>query len=325
MAPNGLEKILAIASLQPLDFNTLTRFSEGSLFGLIYQSESSFSQRIFNILSRLPQESWVSDTALFYIGDPPKVPNYGILEIDSFPSQALVYVDGQYIGQTPVNFGTFSGLHRILVGKTGFNSVETTVNLNGGQRFSYSPILEPTIVNNIGTADFISSKEGANVYVAGNYLGKTPLYGMTFFPGSYTARFVRPGYDEQTKKFDVVAQQKTSVNVELIENVQIISGRLGLKNYPEATVEKLFEDGSSVEATIVSGASLNDVYNNFHSQILAAGWVRSSSSIQQTNINQTNVAGVVLASYHRGSSFVDLTLEKQAGGKYGLSLSFFNF
>ncbi len=176
--PNSLEKILAIASLQPLDFNTLARFTEGSLFARIYQSESAFSQRVFNILSHLPQDSWVSDTALFYIGDPPKVPNYGILEIDSHPSQALVYVDGQYIGQTPINFGTFSGLHKILVGKAGFNSVETTVNLNGGQRFSYTPILEPTVVNNIGTADFISSKEGTHVYVAGNYLGETPLYGI---------------------------------------------------------------------------------------------------------------------------------------------------
>ena len=130
--PRGLDKVLAVASLEPLDTSEL-EFESDSNFGTMSASEGDFAETLSVIVRPLPQDTWVSDTALFYIGGRPETQRYGTLDITSSPEGARAYVDGRFVGYTPVRYGTTSGEHEVRVVVDGYDDYVTTVDLRGGE------------------------------------------------------------------------------------------------------------------------------------------------------------------------------------------------
>ena len=66
-------------------------------------------------------------------GSAPATPVYGTLTITSEPSGAAAYVDGQFVGTTPVRFGTRAGTHTVRIELSGYAPYSTDVTLEGGQ------------------------------------------------------------------------------------------------------------------------------------------------------------------------------------------------
>lgn len=139
--PRGLDKVIAVASREPLDTAQLADFGSNPDFASSNQGEASFAQGLSIVVSPKPQDSWVTDTALFYVGSAPQTPVYGTLDINSTPSGANVYVDEQFVGITPVRFGTRSGTHSVRIELSGYSAFSTTVRLNGGQTLPVSGTL----------------------------------------------------------------------------------------------------------------------------------------------------------------------------------------
>lgn len=131
--PQGLDKVIAVASKEPLDTSQLARFTDDPNFASSRQGEESFAQTLSIVVTPKPQNSWVTDTALFYVGSAPATPLYGTLTITSEPSGATAYVDGQFVGTTPVRFGTRAGSHTVRLELSGYEPYSTDVSLNGGQ------------------------------------------------------------------------------------------------------------------------------------------------------------------------------------------------
>ena len=131
--PRGLDKVIAVASKEPLDTSTLADFGQDPNFASSNQSEQSFAQSLSIVVTPKPQNSWVTDTALLYVGSAPATPVYGTLNITSTPSGAAAYVDSQFVGTTPVRFGTRAGTHTVRLELSGYAPVSTDVTLNGGQ------------------------------------------------------------------------------------------------------------------------------------------------------------------------------------------------
>ncbi len=131
--PRGLDKVIAVASKDPLDTSTLADFGQDPNFASSNQSEQSFAQSLSIVVTPKPQNSWVTDTALLYVGSAPETPVYGTLNITSNPSGAEAYVDGQFVGTTPVRFGTRAGPHTVRLEKSGYAPYSTDVTLEGGQ------------------------------------------------------------------------------------------------------------------------------------------------------------------------------------------------
>ena len=131
--PQGLDKVIAVASKEPLDTSTLADFGQDPNFASSRQSEQSFAQSLSIVVTPKPQNSWVTDTALLYVGSAPATPVYGTLTITSNPSGAAAYVDGQFVGTTPVRFGTRAGTHTVRLELSGYAPYSTDVTLEGGQ------------------------------------------------------------------------------------------------------------------------------------------------------------------------------------------------
>lgn len=211
--PQGTDKVIALASKEPLDTRQLADFTASGNFATSNIGEQSFAQTLSIIVRPKPQNSWVTDTVLFNVGNPPTAPRYGTLSISSSPSGAEAYVDGQYVGATPVRFGTTSGAHSVEVRAPGYQTFSTSVNLPGGQITAVNATLNPII--STGTVNFVSQPQGAQVYVDGQYLGVTPTGAVTLNAGTHQVRFVLSGYSENAYSFTVNAGSNQTLSGEL--------------------------------------------------------------------------------------------------------------
>jgi len=65
-----------------------------------------------------------------------------------------------------------------------------------------------------GTANFTSTPSGASVWIDGSVKGTTP-FSASFAPGSYSAKFTLPGYNDASATFSITSGNQTAVNVTL--------------------------------------------------------------------------------------------------------------
>ena len=211
--PRGLDKVLAVASLEPLNTSDLIDFEEDANFATSSASEGEFAESLSVVVRPLPQDDWVTDTALFYIGGRPSTQRYGTLDITSSPEGARAYVDGRFVGYTPVRYGTTSGEHEVRVEVDGYDDYVTTVNLQGGETREVDAGLSR--VRRTGSVTFTSQPEGADVYVDGQFVGTTPTGSVTLNAGEYQASFRYSGFETRTVNFSVGRGDSRQISAEL--------------------------------------------------------------------------------------------------------------
>ncbi len=212
--PRGLSKVIAIASRTQLNTRQLASFeNESALFASNTGGEEAFIQGFRIVVNPLPQEDWVTDTALYYVGDRPAQAAFGTIQMGSSPSGAEVYVDGNFVGFTPVSFGTRPGRHDVRFVLSGYEEFTTTVNVRPGGTERVDANLQRRA--QAGSASFTSAPQGADVYVDGRFVGTTPTGSIRFQPGQYQATFELPGYQSQTIGFRVQADRDTRVDASM--------------------------------------------------------------------------------------------------------------
>ncbi|HHO56804.1 MAG TPA: DUF4384 domain-containing protein [Trueperaceae bacterium] len=129
--PEGLDKVFVVASKKPLNTNQLANFETDPNFASSNIGQQGFAETLSIIVKPKEQSSWVTDTALFNVGRA-NTSRYGTIKIDSSPSGAAAYVDGQFVGYTPVRYGTTTGGHTVTV-RFSARSFVTTVDLSSGE------------------------------------------------------------------------------------------------------------------------------------------------------------------------------------------------
>ena len=244
-APEGLDKVIAVASQTPLDTSTLASFENDPNFASSNLSEQAFAEGLSVIVKPLPQTDWVTDTALFYVGSaPPQTPQYGTVSVTSDPSGARVFIDDVFVGTTPLSYGTLNGTHRVRVEAEGYTPFETNIEVVGGETRSVQTTLQaaqpaqPT--QQLGQAGFDSTPSGAQVYVDGQLVGTTPMTNVRLAAGTHQARFVLDGAGEDTINFTVRAgsYQNVSGVLQAQQGTLELTGNVGGAN--------VFIDGSRV-------------------------------------------------------------------------------
>jgi hypothetical protein len=314
--PTGLDKVIAVASKEPLDTRQLADFTQNPNFASSNLGEQGFAETLSIIIKPKPQSSWVTDTALFYVGSRPTVPAFGTLSITSSPSGAEVYVDGSFVGFSPLRFGTSAGIHTVELRLVGYFPFSTTLELAGGETRRLEPLLE---LDNRGTVYFESNPRGADVYVNGQYYGATPLGPLSFLEGSYEAQFRSAGYPDSYVRFSVARGSTQTIDTTLSNlsgSKTIISDALGLSLYPGANLHRLEQGSSYAEAEFDSSASLQSIFDDLESQLFLSGWQRSE-------IEYKDSATKVEVTYWRNGAKLELELDSQGNsGRYRLELSF---
>jgi hypothetical protein len=245
--PRGLDKVIAVASRTELDTRQLARFEGDPNFATSSLGEEGFARNLSIVVRPIEQRSWVTDTALLYVGSRPQQPAYGTLEVRANPRDSAVYVDGEFVGYTPVSYGTRPGRHEVRVERSGFETYQQTVNVRPGSTTTVDASL--TEVRRTGRVSFESDPRDAEVYVDGRFVGTTPTGSIRLDAGRHEARFVRPGYRDSLTTFEVRAGESQTVDVRLRSQ----TGRLEI----QANVggARVYLDGSFA-GTIPSGSGL---------------------------------------------------------------------
>lgn len=324
--PTGLDKVIAVASKTELDTSTLASFASEGSFASSNIGEESFAQTLSIVVKPLPQDTWVTDTALFYVtrrgGSAPEL-RYGALNIHSNPSGAAVYVDGQFVGYAPVRYGTRAGEHLVRLELAGYSNFQTQVSLAGGQTLRLDATLAAQ--QSYGSLLLHANVGGAEVFIDGRFVGiiasgSGELRLDNLAPGRHHFRLVAPGFQtlEQDISISAGATTRLTVSQARVSNPPPVSDPLinifGLNPYPRSSLLGLEQDDGRVRLEFSVRASLEEVYAYFHDGLASQGWHRVALELK-------GPATKAEADYRRNGRELELRLDKKGNsGKFRLEL-----
>ncbi len=162
------------------------------------------------------------------------VPNWSVVSFDSKPNAAQVWLDGENIGNTPLDFEVDVGRHHLELVHPDFAAYISDFVVLPNQP------LDLGIVELDRDPSYLiikSTPENADVYVNEQQSGVTPLT-ITLLPNvDYTIRFTKRGYRGISRSIRVKAGESKTVNVGL----QAILANVHLEVMPKSAM--VFVDG----------------------------------------------------------------------------------
>ena len=141
------------------------------------------------------------------------------VELKSEPEGAAVFIRGVERGKTPLKGSMRPGVYLVKYALPGYKNQWQKVDLNPGDRKSYTAKLEPETASVMIT----SSPDAAMVNFQGKNLGVTPLVIPDLPHGSYTAELTRHGFNRQTAAWNVNSAIPVLVKVRMDSNLGILS------------------------------------------------------------------------------------------------------
>jgi formylglycine-generating enzyme required for sulfatase activity len=160
--------------------------------------------------------------------------SFGDLEVVSNPSGAEVFIDDVQKGTTPIALeGLSKGTRKVVVKKEGFEpwqSMVEIVPLKKVQVFA-------DFFTNYGGLNIASDPSGADVYVDGKKVGKTPLSLKKIKKGAHKINIHKTAFAKWNQEVMVEASKVAEVNATLFSGF----GSLKVKTVPEGA--DIFIDG----------------------------------------------------------------------------------
>ncbi len=162
-----------------------------------------------------------------------KVPNlepiYGILNIDSNPFDADVYIDGKHYGKTPNQIQRILiGQHTLTLQKEGYKDINETIEIMEGKRLERKYDLVQSASIKIS-----SNPDDVQVEIDGRNFGFTPANITTLDVGTHNLKLSKKGYKDVYDQFTV----NTGVNSPLSYTLISADRYLQINSYPsEAAV-----------------------------------------------------------------------------------------
>ncbi|WP_456444850.1 PEGA domain-containing protein [Oceanithermus sp.] len=232
--PEGENYVLALASLRPLSLGEIADVKSGrvNLKGL-----RNLSQTLSIIVRPVPNREWATDAIRYYVGRrAPPPPATGTLAIESSPGGAKVFIDGAYRGRTPLVLELRPGMHDVELRLEGYEPYRARVQVRAGQTTRLSPRLVRTV--RTGTLFVDSSPQGAQVYVDGDPVGRTPVQ-LALDEGTHDVELRLEGYEPYRVRVQVRAGQTTRLSPRLVAVVR--TGTLEVTSTPDGA--EVYVDG----------------------------------------------------------------------------------
>ena len=211
---------------------------------------------------------------------------YTVLKIDSFPTDSLVYLNGFYIGSTPLIYPTAPiGEQRILFLKEGFNREEILTAITPNQTNCINYKLQA--LNNSGIVSITASIPDAEIYINAQYKGKTPLIisNLTLY-NKYRVEILNPAAPLSSNRNSVYK------NITLTDDKKSINIDAQFKSYETSYRTKA--QTALLTATYLSwfttigllGASFYTQARSKEANDLANAFGTVTSSVEQERLNQ---------------------------------------
>lgn len=126
------------------------------------------------------------------VAEAPDVPSTGAISIRASESGAVVYIDGERVGEAPFEREDYPiGSYEVRVEKDGFVTFTESLRLRPGRRaelFASLDVLPPSL-------RIVSDIPGATVFLDRNYAGTTPVDIPDLKPGEHQLTVSAEGYD----------------------------------------------------------------------------------------------------------------------------------
>jgi hypothetical protein len=219
-APTGLSRVVAVASLRPLDTRQLARFESGAAFATSDLGQSGFQSAFRIVVEPIPNSSWVTSTAYYDVvrgGGGGNVPAEATLAIDSEPRGADVYLDGRFVGTTPLRVGSQPGRRTLRIEAPDYYAYQTTLQLSPGESRRIDARLEA--IPRTGTLVVRANVGGAQLFLDGRSVGTIPSgSGILRLPqldvGEVELTLVAPGYETVVTRVTVRAGEVREVRLD---------------------------------------------------------------------------------------------------------------
>ena len=219
--PIGQNKVLALASLTPLNLDQLSSFkTQQDQFATVNaKTQAGLAQALSIVVTPLPQNSWVSDTAFYTVAAVNPVAT-GSLFIGTNVANATVILNGQRLGGANVTYSNLrAGNFPIRVQAPGFRDYTTTVSIRGGTttnvnvEFAQVVAPAPTPAANF-TVSIRSGVNGARVFVDGTEAGTIRNGGLDVqvARGAHEIVVIAPGFRTFMSTYNVTTNGQITIN-----------------------------------------------------------------------------------------------------------------
>ncbi|MGC8942736.1 MAG: PEGA domain-containing protein [Caldisericia bacterium] len=125
--------------------------------------------------------------------------NKGKLSIDSYPQNSEVYLNGEYIGTTPLEQSLKIGKYILEVKKAGYKDYKKDITIERGKE----TIVIANLEISTGTLIVKTQPDGATVFVDGKNYGLTPIEIGDLEIGEHEIVIGKDGYAQIIKKIDI--------------------------------------------------------------------------------------------------------------------------
>lgn len=140
----------------------------------------------------------------------------GVLAVESTPQGAVVTVNGQSQGTSPLEMtGLAAGDYTVRLELKGYEAKTQTVTLTQDAPRAEMKVALARLAPVSGTADILSTPFGATVHVDGAAVGQTPLIQFRLKPGIRKVEVTKEGYEAWASSLTVEAGKKTKVDAVL--------------------------------------------------------------------------------------------------------------
>jgi Domain of unknown function (DUF4384)/PEGA domain len=209
--PLGLNKVLAVASKTELNLGNISQFGSGEQFATgKVEGQQQLAQALSIVVTPLPQNSWVSDTALYSVSANQTV-STGSLFVGSNAPGSMVYLNGRSVGGANVTYTSLQpGSYNVRVTTPGYTDYNTTVSIRAGAvvNLNVEPVYgtAPAPVQQGRAAiQLRSTVAGALVFVDGRQVGSIQNGGLNLsvVQGSHEIVLIAPGYRTFVNTYNV--------------------------------------------------------------------------------------------------------------------------
>jgi formylglycine-generating enzyme required for sulfatase activity len=139
-------------------------------------------------------------------------PLWADVSIGSRPVGARVMLDGKDIGQTPLRAEILEGTYRLALEREGFDPVSTTLQVVANQA---QALPDFTLVESDGLLTLETTPAGANVTVAGQFRGRTPV-DLSLAPREpHALKISKSGYESIERQVRVDPATSTKLTLTL--------------------------------------------------------------------------------------------------------------
>ena len=158
------------------------------------------------------------------------LPSYATLEVETTPTNAKLYINGEEKGLTPYTVDKLKpGEYEIKITKSGYEDYKDKITLkdneNKTMKIQLSKISVTPPPPSYGFLSVDSDPSGANVYVDNKNIGKTPIKSYQLEPGSHTIKLSLDGYNDYIS--NVTISSNSTKNLGKIKLIKLLAKGYG--------------------------------------------------------------------------------------------------